>query len=115
MKLQFRGWKREITVHDHSVSPVTYSVAKDLYTAGEPDDPLMWASSSQAFGYVKDLALNGAFLVEFTFDQEELRNWLRQFVNSKPEAAIKILSEMQGEALIALMRKTEERLAQKES
>jgi hypothetical protein len=115
MKLQFRGWKREVTVHDHSVSPVTYSASKDVYTAGEPDDALTWTSGSQAFGQVQELALNGTFLVEFTFKQEELRNWLRQFVISKPEAAIKILLEMQGEALIALMRKTEERLAQKES
>ncbi|MEX0726210.1 MAG: hypothetical protein WD065_08075 [Planctomycetaceae bacterium] len=114
MKLQFKGWKREVTVHDHSVSPVTYSSERGEYSAGEPDDPLKWTSSSQAFGQVKDIALNGTFLIEFTFEQEELRNWLRQFVSSKPEAAIKLLSEMQGEALLSLMRKTEERIAQKE-
>ena len=113
MKLQFRGWRREVTVHNHSVTPVrSHSGGYD--PTGEPDDPLVWSSASKAYGKVKDLALSGSFLVELTFDQEELRNWLRQFVASKPEAAIKLLSEMQGEALIALMRKTEERIAKQD-
>lgn len=112
MKLKFRGWQREQTIHNHSVSPVTRA---NGYTAGEPDEPLTWASASQAFGKVSDLALSGSFLIEFTFEQEELRNWLRQFIASKPEAAIRLLSEMQGEALISLMRRTEERLAQQDS
>ncbi len=114
MKLQFRGWRREMTVHNHSVIPVK-PTADGFNTSGEPDDPLVWTSASQAFGKLSDIGLSGSFLIEFTFEQEELRNWLREFVNSKPEAAIKLLSEMQGEALISLMRKTEDRLAQKET
>ncbi len=109
MKLQFRGWRREVTVHPHSVFPVVYNAAADTYASGEADNPIAWSPASQEFGKVNDLALSGSFLVEFTFEQEELRNWLRQFVTSKPEAAIRLLSEMQGAASIALMRKTEER------
>lgn len=111
MKLVFRGWRREVTEHNRSVIPVTH--ANNVYSPGETDDPLTWTSALQAFGKINDLALTGSFLVEFSFEQEELRNWLRQFVMSKPEAAIKLLAEMQGEAFLALVRKAEERLSEK--
>jgi hypothetical protein len=110
MKLLFRGWKREVKEHNHGVIPVT--LAKNSYNPGEIDDPLIWNTALQALGKVDDLALNGSFLVEFNFEQEELRHWLRQFVLAKPEAAVKLLAEMQGEAVLALARKTEERAIQ---
>lgn len=110
MKLLFRGWKREVTEHDHGVTPVTREGNK--YTPGEPDDPLAWYSALVAYGKVSDLALNGSFLVEFSFDQEELRHWLRQFATSKPEAAVRLLSEMQAEAILALARQADERRPQ---
>jgi hypothetical protein len=113
MKLLFRGWRREVNEHNHSVIPVTH--ANNEYSPGKTDDPLTWISSLQAFGKINDLALSGSFLVEFNFEQEELRNWLRQFVMSKPEAAVRLLAEMQGEAVLALVRKAEERVSQKDS
>jgi hypothetical protein len=53
--------------------------------------------------------------VEFTFEHAELRNWLSQFVRTKPEAAVRLLAEMQGEAILALARRTEERAAEASS
>jgi hypothetical protein len=46
----------------------------------------------------------GDYLVEFIFDDEELKNWLLQYVKAEPEAAIKLLSE----AILALSPKTHE-------
>lgn len=109
MELAFRGWKREQKEHSHSVMPVT--MANGQYMPGDEGDPLTWTSGLVAYGKVEDLGLSGSFLVEFNFDQKELRNWLKQFVISKPEAAIKLLAAMQGEAILALARKMEERAA----
>jgi hypothetical protein len=61
------------------------------------------------------LALNGSFLVRFDFEQKELRNWLREFVKAKPEAGIRLLAEMQGEAILALAKQTEERASESRS
>jgi hypothetical protein len=115
MKLQFRGWKREVTDHDHDVTPVTCS--DKSFHPGEVDDPLTWNSALEAFGKVENLALNGSFLVRFTFEQAELQNWLRKFVQAKPEAAVRLLAEMQaemqGEAILALAKQTEARASER--
>lgn len=113
MKMYFRGWAREVMGHRHDVVPVTHD--ETGYTPGKTESPLSWTTWQQAFGKVDDLALNGSFLVEFNFEQEELRNWLQQFVISKPDAAIRLLAEMQAEAILALAKKTEERGAQNNS
>jgi hypothetical protein len=112
MKMLFKGWRREVMDHPHDVIPVTLSGA--TFHPGEADDPLTWHAALKAFGKVVDMSLNGAFLVEFTFEQEELRNWLRRFVQSKPEAAVRLLSEMQGEAILALAKQVEERASERD-
>jgi hypothetical protein len=116
MRLLFRGWRREVMEHRHSVIPVSKgSNAQGLvYQPSRDDGPLTWTSSLQALGKVDDLSLNGSFLVEFNFEEEELRNWLRQFVRENPEAAVRLLAEMQGEAILALARKTEERISERD-
>ena len=103
MKLHFRGWKREVFEHHHSVIPVAHK--NNMFTPGETDDPLTCDSALHAFGKVEGLGLSGAFLVQFEFEQDELKDWLRQFVKAKPEAAIRLLSEMQGKAILALAKK----------
>ena len=113
MKMLFKGWKREVMDHNHDVIPVTST--NKMFHPGEIDEPLTWTTALQALGKVNDLALNGSFLVRFTFEQEELRNWLRQFVHSKPEAAVRLLAEMQGEAILALAKQTEERASESNS
>ena len=113
MKLIFRGWRREVVQHHHSVLPVTCESGS--YSQGETDDPITWHSALSAFGKVNELALTGSFLIELEFEQAELRNWLREFVRAKPEAAIKLLATMQGEAILALAKKTEERVSQNNS
>jgi hypothetical protein len=113
MKMRFEGWQRQVIAHNHDVIPVTLSNSK--FIPGEADDPLTWHAALGAFGKVNDLALSGSFLVTFTFSQEELRNWLQQFVQHKPEAAVRLLAEMQGEAIIALAKQTEVRASEKDA
>ncbi len=110
MKMLFKGWKREVMDHDHDVIPV--KVSNNTYYPGEIDEPLTWHGPLHAFGKISDIALNGSFLVTFTFEQKELRNWLREFVKAKPEAAVRVLAEMQGEAILALAKQTEERASE---
>lgn len=112
MNLLFRGWKREVKEHNRGVVPVTRSGG--MYSPGECGGPLTWNSALQALGKIDDLALCGSFLVEFNFQQEELRHWLRQFVLARPEDGVRLLAEMQGEAILALAKKTEERASRRE-
>ena len=113
MKLLFRGWGREVKEHNHEVIPVAY--LNNAYHPGETGDPLSWHSALNALGKVDGLVLSGSFLLKFSFEQEELRNWLRKFVQSKPEAAIRLLAEMQGEAILALAKQTEARAIENSS
>lgn len=110
MKLLFKGWKREVRDHDHDVIPVKHLASS--YEPGEVGDPIEWTDSLQAFGKLEGLALSGSFLVQFSLEQAELRNWLSKFVRAKPEAAVRLLAEMQGEAVLALAKRTEERAAE---
>jgi hypothetical protein len=110
MKMLFRGWQREVVHHYHDVTPVTKTESGN-FKPGEADDPLTWNSAFKAYGKLENLALSGSFLVEFSFEQKELREWLREFVQAKPESAVRLLAEMQGHAIIALARRTEERLS----
>jgi hypothetical protein len=100
MKMQFRGWKREEKVHNHAVAPIKISDS-GTYMPQEPG-PMIWNGPFQAFGKVSSLALTGSFLVEFTFEEKELRDWLAKYVKARPESAVRLLAEAQAEALIAL-------------
>ena len=99
MKLNFRGWGREVKPHTHTVTPVKYSSGKYVPESGQP---LTWNGPFNALGKVNHLSLSGAFLVEFTFEEQELRNWLTEYVKAHPASAVRLLAHAQAEALIAL-------------
>ena len=63
---------------------------------------MAWSGPFRALGKVNDLSLSGSFLVEFTFDEAELRNWLTEYVKAHPASAVRLLAHAQAEALIAL-------------
>lgn len=42
MKLKFRGWRREVTSHKHSVFPVEYSEDTGVYRHKGADNPVAW-------------------------------------------------------------------------
>jgi hypothetical protein len=108
MRITFRGWRREKLIHKKSVLPVSLEMTEDgapRYMAGTSGDPINWSLPTTAFGKLQTLGLNGDFLVTFEFTPEELRNWLKAYVSSEPEAAARLLAEMQGEVVIELAQK----------
>jgi nitrogen regulatory protein PII-like uncharacterized protein len=113
VKMMFEAWGRMVMRHYHKVRPVKW--VNNKYTPSEPDEPLVWVDSLKALGKVNDLGLTGDFLVEFKFELEELKNWLKEYVKAEPEAAIRLLAEMQAEAMIALARKPQEQKQEEDS
>ena len=101
MKMVFRGWGREVVTHNHPVTPV---VEGKKYTALTKSTTLDWNGPLSALGKVSKLQLTGSFLVELNFEADELKNWLKQYVKSHPEDSIRLLAEMQAEAIIELSK-----------
>ena len=102
MKLSFNGWGREVTVHNHVVTPVLDK--NNRYVTGT-GTALTWTTARTAYGKVQKLALSGSFLVTFQFEDAELKNWLKQYVAENPEEAIRLFGEMEAEAVIALAKR----------
>jgi hypothetical protein len=102
MKLTFRGWKRQMKSHERRLAPVEFKGKH--YHAKDIGAPLVWDSKMHAIGKINSLGLSGSFLVEFRFEQAELRSWLLRFAEEEPEAAVRLLAEIQGEAVISLSK-----------
>ena len=60
--------------HTHKVAPVM--LQNNRFRSQPVDGPLQWHAPLSAYGKVSNLGLSGAFLVEFTFEEQELRGWL---------------------------------------
>jgi hypothetical protein len=103
MKVVFRGWRREVKPHIRNIVPVSYSGTK--YRAGTAEAPLKWHSALTAYGRLDDLGLSGRFLVEMKFDLSEMKNWIERLVDEQPETALRLLTEMQGKAVKAVLGK----------
>jgi len=104
MKLTFKGWRREVTGHDHPVEPVDF--ANGHYKAKMKDQPLTWSGPLTALGRVSRLRLSGDFLVEFTFEERELGNWFEQYLKAKPEEALRMIASLHAEAIIGLSKQS---------
>ncbi len=103
MQIEFRGWKRETTLHQHPVAPVT--TQGDSYVL-VPDEPtaMTWNADCSTYGKVDKLALSGSFLVHFKFQERDLEAWLTKYARSEPERAIKLLGKLQAQAFINLAK-----------
>lgn len=102
MKLEFRGWRREVKPHKRSVTPVEDGGKE--YVPIENSECLTWSNGLKAYGMVENLSLSGAFLVEFNFEEKELENWLLKYAKEHPENALRITSQANAEAMIALLK-----------
>jgi len=102
MKLKFSGYKRKVHIHRHEVVPIKGDPSQQD-SLGEPGEPLQWDSAFHAKGKVGDLSLTGGFVIEFEFRPEELRNWLLAYARENPEEALRLLGEMQAEAITNLI------------
>lgn len=105
MRLTFRGWKREVMVHRHDVVPVKRE-SQISYTPLTNRKSMSWTEGTTAYGKVQNLALSGDFLIEFTFSEAELRNWLTRLFEVDPERANAIVNEVQAKAIRRLSRQT---------
>ena len=104
MKVTFEGWDRVEYLHEHPVTPV----AGHKRICGKKGDPIQLVSATRAHGRIGKLGLSGDFRVTFDFDPEELRNWLRKYIQFEPEAGARLISEMQGEVFIRLLQKAKQ-------
>jgi len=95
MKMIFRGRRREAYRHEHPITPGRCGSAI-------PGDPLVWQSATKAYGRIDEVRLSGNFHVQLNFEEAELRNWILVYVEERPEEALKLISEMQAAAIIAL-------------
>lgn len=108
MKLIFKGLRREVYPHEHSVKPAPMDMGEFLRrkmqskTQNHPEELLTWDSPTFARGEIHDVKLSGDFFVEFEFQETELKNWLEKYVASDPKAAIKLLAELQLKAANSL-------------
>ena len=100
MKMTFRGWRREVKPHTHSVTPVQFTGTR--YVPQGAGQPLAWDGPFHALRRVTNLGLGGSFLVDFDFNEEELENWLTEYVKANPAKALRILASTQAEAIIAI-------------
>jgi hypothetical protein len=103
MQIQFRGWRRETTVHQHAVSPVV-SKGSTFFPVTDGTAAMTWNADYSTYGKVDKLALSGSFLVQLKFEERDLEAWLGKYVQSEPERAIKLLSKMQALAVINLTK-----------
>lgn len=100
MNITLRGWNRQVTCHSHKIRPVQRS--KSSYTLIRDSESIRWENSERALGRIDNLGLTGNFLIELSFDESELRSWLYQYTKEHPQKALKLLLEMQGEAIVSL-------------
>ena len=105
INLQFRGWGREVYPHNHKVQPV--KVNKQGQYQSVENRPLTWKKSEgglgfNAYGKVRNLSLNGNFLVRFDMNKAEIRSVLKSYIKSDPVAALKLCSEVQIEVIKSL-------------
>lgn len=98
MKLEFEGWSRVVHLHKHAVKAVVSG--KNGYRPKQ--GPINWESGLEAIGKVEGLSLTGDFLVRFSFDEEDMKNWLLTYAAAYPEAALRLMGHAQAEAVIAL-------------
>lgn len=98
MKLEFTGWSRTVFKHKHNVQPVSQKGG----FRPEGDGPIKWHKPLCAAGKLDGLSLSGDFLVQIEFEEAELRSWLLAYSKGSPEAALRLISEAQAEAIIAL-------------
>ena len=103
MEIVLNGWRRAVVTHRHAVEVIDAKTGMLVKTRTALD----WSSSSEARGKLNGVALNGDFDAYFRFERAELRNWLMVSAKEDPAAILRLLSEVQAEALIYLAQKSD--------
>ncbi|QCT96045.1 hypothetical protein GOM96_00055 [Stutzerimonas degradans] len=107
MKMELNGWARSVTTHRPTVLPVDRA-SRGIGGKKLKPGPIRWHAPLKASAHLKGLSLSGDFLLDMTFEEAELRNWLLAYAKGLPDQALRLISEVQAEAIIALQTKPEE-------
>ena len=105
MKLKFRGWRREVKTHEHAITAL--KISGRTYTKLGSSEPLRWNGPHKALGAIEGVGLTGDFLLEFEFNAQELENWIRSYIESEPTEALRLVSKLNAEAVIAVATATQ--------
>lgn len=97
MKITFKKWEASELAITHTVQAVTsYGGALNVQTG-----PVEWSGPKAALGKIDAIKLDGSYLLEFEFQENELRSWLKQFIAENPAYSAQLLAEAHATLLIA--------------
>jgi hypothetical protein len=86
MKIKFSGLRRSLYDHRRDVHPVRRDAAH-AFSSIPMVATQQWTDESTAFEKFKDLQFHGDFLVEISFSDRELINWLMAYLEIYLEKA----------------------------
>lgn len=89
MKLIFRGWKRQVTVHSHDLEPVEEKQKK--FITGKTSTYSASEGSVVSYGKGNSFSLSGDFLVDVTLSNDEIKNYLYAMIEGDPIESIELL------------------------
>jgi len=101
MELEFKGWRRQVTIHKHKVTPVTRGTGAGYFYPVEELKEVKWLAPNTCFGKVNGLGLSGDFLIKCSFSDDELESWLLSYAQRDPKKALKLFGKAQRIALDA--------------
>lgn len=81
-ELGFRPWHGERNHWDGSL----------LY--GSLGEPATWFSGRDVHGVLNGLSLHGNYEVDLRFEDAELENWLKSYIDTKPQEALVLIAKM---------------------
>ncbi|MGF6558536.1 hypothetical protein ABIA48_004916 [Pseudomonas sp. S30_BP2TU TE3576] len=97
MKITCKRWESSEQAETLTVQAV--AVYGD--TLNIQNGPVEWNSQKSAIGKIDNIKLNGTYLLEFEFQESELRSWLKQFIAADPAYSVQLLAEAHAALLIA--------------
>lgn len=82
MRLRFRGWSRQITVHNHTLKPAE----KTDYIFRESEQATYEVNGSDivAYGKIIDARLSGTFLVDVILSQDDIDGYIEAMIEQDP-------------------------------
>jgi hypothetical protein len=101
MKMKFRGWSREVHVHDHEIKPVRKTGSG--YEVNKIPDVKINNDEIVVLGRVAGLALTGDFLVELYLSSQDLSLLIQEKIAAEPIASLAFISDLQARALTAAL------------
>lgn len=72
---------------------------------GSPGSPMQWWDGLSAKGYLRNLDMStGEYFVEMEFQEAELKNWLKTYIEHHPAEALEMIAEVLSGIAAALKK-----------